>query len=156
MNERANPALYSAVAEWYGYLEAMKIITGNASNDMSFVAGLMAKDYLVRKLPMRSFDMAAKPQGASGLDIDERTLHGKRVVAEIKTTTPYGTYDLGAQQQATFKKDFAKLNAADADHKFFFVTDKRTFDLMKRKYSVQIPGVTIVLLPSDEEHTARS
>src|SRR5215217_2277489 len=108
LDERANPTLRSAAAEWYGYLEAMKIITGNASNDMSFVAGLMAKDYLVRKLPMRSFDVAAKAQGAPGLDIDERTLHGKRVVAEIKTTSPYGAYDLGAQQQSTFKK--AKLN----------------------------------------------
>jgi hypothetical protein len=92
----------------------MKAIVGNASNDMSFIAALMAKDYLYSTLPMVDYDAGLKPQGAPGLDIDERTSDGRRVVGEIKTTTPYNGPDLGAQQKAMFAKDFDKLNAASA------------------------------------------
>jgi hypothetical protein len=77
-------------------LSGIKEIVGNASNDLSLVATLMAKEHLYRMLPMQPFDAALKPQGASGLDIDECTVDGERVVAEIKTTSPYRPNDLGA------------------------------------------------------------
>ncbi len=131
----------------------MKEITGNASNGMSFVAALMAKDYLYRVLPMQSFDAAAKAQGAPGLNIDERTVDGSRVIGEIKTTTPYMGNDLGAQQKVTFKKDFEKLNNTQADYKFFFVTDPMTFRIVKHKYLSQLPGVSIVLLTTGEAYS---
>src|SRR5271166_4986649 len=99
---------------------------------------------------MRPFDVGLKPQGAPGLDIDEQTIDGRRVVAEIKTTTPYSLTDLGSQQRASFVGDFKKLNAAAADLKFFFVTDRSSFELMRMKYARQIPGVRIVLLPEGD------
>ncbi len=144
-----SPSHVTSLQEWHRYLAAMKSIVGNASNDMSFVAALMAKDYLCTVLPMADFDVGLKAQGAPGLDIDERTVDGRRVIAEIKTTTPYGEYDLGAQQKAMFKKDFSKLNAASADLKYFFVIDRTAFTLMQRKYAREVPTVTVVLLPDE-------
>jgi len=93
----------------YEFLARMKQIQGNTDNGASLVACLLAKRYLNAHLDMEPFDVALKPQGAPGLDIDERTLTGKRVVGEIKTTVPYGARDLGAAQQYSFEKDFQKL-----------------------------------------------
>jgi hypothetical protein len=150
LQERAPPTHETTPPEWHRLLSTMKAIVGNASNDMSFIAALLAKAYLCQALPMRDFDVALKPQGAPGLDIDELTADGRRVVAEIKTTTPYAGTDLGAQQEAMFAKDFVKLNGALADLKFFFLTDRTAFDLMRRKYHLRIPAVTVVLLPEGE------
>jgi len=151
----AGPSLNSAsdTTDRFAFLAAMKVIQGNTSNDLSFVATLMARDYLAQTVSLRPFDAAAKAQGAPGLDIDQCTLDGERVVAEIKTTTPYKADDLGAQQKATFAKDFAKLAAADAAHKFLFVTDGRTFAVLRRKYRPLLTGVTVVLLPAGESFT---
>jgi hypothetical protein len=71
---------------------------------------------------------------------------GERIVGEIKTTVPYGKNDLGAQQKTTFRKDFKKLNEANAPHKFFFVTSRRTFEIMQARYAHLIPDVQIILL----------
>jgi hypothetical protein len=136
-------------------LVGIKEIVGNASNDLSLVATLMAKEHLYRMLPMQPFDAALKPQGASGLDIDECTVDGERVVAEIKTTSPYRPNDLGAAQKASFVRDFAKLRAAEAKHKFFFVTDPATYAVVQRRYAPEMPEVACVLLgPFDDRQAA--
>jgi hypothetical protein len=82
------------------------------------------------------------------LDINVLIPPGKRLIAEIKTTVPYSGVlnDLGAKQKESFRNDFDKLNNTAADYKFFLVTDKATFDVVKRKYSREIPGVEIILL----------
>jgi len=87
------PEQDASTLDWYRFLLAMKEISGNTSNAMSFVASLMAKEYLSARLSMRTFDVAAKAQGAPGLDIDEQTTDGKRVIAEIKTTIRYMAND---------------------------------------------------------------
>ena len=156
LNSTSRPTSDTAPEDWHRYLAEMKDILGNTSNVLSFISMLLAREYLCCKLRMRPFDVAAKAMGAKGLDIDEQTVEGDRVIAEGKTTTPYNGNDLGSQQRESFGHDFAKLNRNDARHKFFFVTHARTFELMKRKYSKCIPGVTIVLLPSGEEYTAPS
>ena len=155
-DEQRLPTLTSTAAEWHTYLAAMKAVAGHASNDLSFIACLMAKEYLDRTLLMCAYDAAAKPQGAAGLDIDERTIDGARVVAEIKTTVPTEENALGAQQKTMIAKDIAKLNAADADHKFFFVTDPSTFDLVVTRYAATLPGVKFVLLTTGEEYPSSS
>ena len=138
--------------DWYSFLAAFKAIQGNLNNSISFVATFMAKEFLCQRFDIYSFDAAGKAQGAPGLDIDVRTEDGLRVIAEIKTTYPYKSNDLGAQQKAAFKRDFKKLNSTDADEKIFFVTEQRTFDMMRReKYKSQLPGVHIVLLTTGEE-----
>ena len=109
----------------YEYLARMKKIQGNTDNGVSMVACLLAKRFLGARLDMQPFDATKKPQGAAGLDIDERTITGEKVVAEIKTTVPYGSKDLGSAQKSAFEKDFQKLNAVEAAYKFFFVTDRR-------------------------------
>ena len=150
LRAEALPTHDTTLRDWHKFLSEMKAIVGNASNDMSFIAALMAKDYLRTALPLVEFDAGLKAQGAPGLDILEQTTDGRTVAAEIKTTTPYGVTELGAQQLATFKKDFKKLNAASADLKFFFVTDPETFSLMRRKYHALIPDVAVVLLPDGQ------
>ena len=139
----------------YAFLTAIKRIQGNSHNDVSFVATLMAKRYLQQRFDLREFDAAAKPQSAPGLDIDVRTSSDERVVGEIKTTIPYGRDDLGAQQKTTFRKDFAKLRDAVADHRFMFVTEPATYEiLLKTRYLDQLRGVGIVDLSSGREHVA--
>ena len=147
-----HPGASSGADTWLAFLAEMKAIQGNTSNDLSFVATVLARDYLVATVGLCPFDAAAKAQGASGLDIDARTVDGQRVVAEIKTTTPYKPDDLGAQQRVAFTKDFAKLAAAEATHKFLFVTDERTFAVLRRKYRSLLLGVAVVLLPAGERY----
>lgn len=143
-----------APAGWYAFLSALRQIQGNASNDLSFIATLLAKRYLSERFHV-TFCAAEKPQGAPGIDIDIRTTNGERVVGEIKTTVPYQGADFGAQQTARFKRDFVKLGAADANHKFLFVTEPTAFTVLKkRKYTQLIPGVRIVLLTTGEEYDA--
>jgi hypothetical protein len=114
----------------------------------------MAKEYLSAKFDV-TFDAAEKPQGASGIDIDVLSGSGERIVAEIKTTVPYQVSDFGAQQAASFKKDFVKLAVATAMHKLLFVTDRRAYTaLQKPKYVSQIPGVRVVNLITGEEFAA--
>lgn len=115
--------------KWYEMLAELKQIQGNASNDISFVATLLAKQYLASRFGV-DFCAAEKPQGAPGIDIDIATAAGERIVGEIKTTVPYQTVDFGAQQAAMFKKDFVKLANADAAHKFMFVTERKTFEVL--------------------------
>lgn len=43
LNERELPRVMDPVDDWHRYLAALKGITGNADNDLSFVATLMAK-----------------------------------------------------------------------------------------------------------------
>jgi hypothetical protein len=155
LSEHPGPQADAPVHEWFAFLASIKAIVGNASNDASLLACLMAKHWLCRELPMQPFDVAFKPQGAPGLDIDAKTIDGERVVGEIKTTTPYHGHDLGAAQKLTFVKDFRKLEEAVAVHKFFFVTDEATFDVVQRRYLDQLPGSTVVLLEGrDESNTA--
>jgi hypothetical protein len=136
------------VRDWYSALAKVRAIQGNISNDLSFVACLLAKRYLQEHFAITNFDAAAKAQGAPGLDIDVCNPKGERIIAEIKTTVPYSgaTNDLGAQQKTSFRKDFTKLNAAQATHKLLFVTDRATFDVVQRRYLSEIPGVQVVLL----------
>jgi hypothetical protein len=152
--ERPLPVPEDAPA-WYDYLAALKEIQGNAHNDVSFAATLMAKIHLQAKFHSALFDAAEKAQGAPGLDIDPRLPVRRRLVAEIKTTLPYNPDDLGAQQKATFERDFSKLRSAKADVKIFFLTERRTFELMRKaKYRSRLAGVTVVLLPQGEEMSA--
>ena len=154
LNQESFPDFEDAIA-WFDYLNKIKMIQGNFSNDIGFVSTLLAKRYLEEKFNLQGFNAADKPQGAPGLDIDVKLPDGKHLVAEIKTTSPYKANDLGAQQVNTFKKDFKKLQEANADIKIFFVTEPRTFELMKLdKYKTLLTGVHVVLLPSGKEFVA--
>jgi hypothetical protein len=100
--ERASPLDGSAIGVWYDHLAATKEIVGNANNDLSFVACLMAKDYLSRHLEMEPFDVALKPQGAPGIDIDERTVDGERVVdARTSPTRSTPRPNVGRERSAS-------------------------------------------------------
>ncbi len=148
---RNTPSAADDPSAWYKYLAAVKAVLGNLNNDLSFVATLMAKRYLAEHHSITHFDAAAKAQGAPGLDIDLATTDGQRIVAEIKTIEPYLPGDFGANQKKTFRDDFAKLNAAQASIKYLFVSEARSYDILRRKYTHEIPGVRIVLLfPSDQ------
>jgi len=134
---------------WYDFLNEIKNIQGNFYNDISFIATLLAKDYLVRKFDIQDFDAAEKAQGASGFDIDLLLNDGEQIVGEIKTTCPYKEDDLGAQQLESFMKDFRKLHKSNAKYKYFFVTERKTFDILKKtKYKQEISEIQVVLLTS--------
>ena len=154
LNEKDYPA-FCDIPAWYDFLKDIKTIQGNFNNDISFLATMLAKQYLEQNYGLGNFNAAEKAQVAPGLDIDVRLSDGRRLVAEIKTTYPYKPNDLGAQQINTFKKDFAKLFQAKADIKLFLLTERKTFELMKHaKYRSQLQNVQIVLLPTGEEFLA--
>jgi hypothetical protein len=134
--------------EWFDFLSGLAYRQGNIGNQQGYLATLLAKRFLQTRFPITGFDAAEKPQGAPGLDIDLMTDDGQRIVGEIRTTAANQPerYDLGAAQKATFRKDFAKLNAAEADHKFLFVTDRDTYEIVLQRYMSEIPGVEVVLL----------
>jgi len=147
LNERPPPTPASDPRSWFAYASEVKVVLGNFDNDVSFVACLMAKGFLLSHHRLPDFDVSSKPQSAPGLDIELVNEDGERIVGEIKTTIPYRPVDLGAQQKASFKKDFEKLAAEGALHKYFFVTDIRTFEVVRKRYMNQLKGVTVVLLP---------
>jgi hypothetical protein len=146
------PTADTPLEEGFNYLATMRTILGNFSSDLRLVACLMAQDYLMRVLPMRPFDITEKSQNAAGLDIDELTLDGERVIEEIKTTVPNYGVRLGAEQLRNFKKDFAKLAEMQTTHKFLFVTDAATSALMTQAYASQLVEVRGVNLTTEETY----
>ena len=137
----------------FQFLAKLREIQGNVSNDVSFTATLMAKEYLSAKFGV-TFDAAEKPQGAPGIDID--VLTGLVSASSQKSRQPFRIkLQTSAQQAASFKKDFVKLTNATAMHKFLFVTDRCAYvALQKPKYLAQIHGVRVVNLITEEEISA--
>lgn len=143
-----DPAAHPADA--YLFLSKLKSVLGNLNNDISFVATLMAKDYLSRNFDVSAFYAAAKAQGAPGIDIEFCTPDGKRIAAEIKTTYPYQP-GFGAQQRAMISKDIDKLKKSTADVKFLFLTEELSFESVKKVRSWTGAGIRVVLLPRGDE-----
>jgi hypothetical protein len=57
------------VSDFFKALAKIKEIQGNINNDLSYLACLLANNYLEKRLGLSDFDAAAKPQGAPGLDM---------------------------------------------------------------------------------------
>lgn len=135
------------VMEQFELLKGLRRILGNIDSDMSFLGCLLIKQFLQSIHDFTELNMALKAQGSPGLDVDEMTADGKRVIGELKTTYPYKENDLGAQQKNSFLKDFEKLQRNEAEHKYFFLTERQTFDIVCAKYTTYLQGVAVVLLP---------
>ena len=127
----------------------VKEILGNFNTDVSFISCLMAKDYLCNRFTFNEFDVSEKSQSAPGLDIVVYTDESKKIIGEIKTTNPYKENDFGAQQIVSLRKDFEKLKLNSADYKFLFVTNKKAFEILKRKYINELPNINLVLLEKE-------
>jgi flagellin-specific chaperone FliS len=134
------------IKDIYKYIIGIKNIQGNFSNSISFISCLLAKNYLINNHNIKDIDVGLKPQSANGLDINEITEDGKKIIAEIKTIYPYGNKDFGAAQKDGFRKDFEKLNNTRADYKYLFVTEERTFEILNMKYKNELKDVKIILL----------
>lgn len=130
----------------YKYMIGIKSIQGNINDSISFISCLLAKNYLEKLFKFKNFDVAIKPQSAPGLDIDEITEDGKRIIGEIKTTDPYKNNDFGANQIKSFRNDFEKLKKTNATYKYLFVTETKAFEILHNKYSQELVNVEIVLL----------
>jgi len=136
--------------QWLIFLTGIKHALGNLNNDVGFVATLLVKDYLVRRFGILGFDAAAKPQAASGIDVEAMTPDGKTIVGELKTTRPYQP-GFGAQQRTTILKDLARLSSVTADHRFMFVIDPDAFQMLCRKtFASRAPGVEVVDLLAEK------
>ncbi|KKM89839.1 hypothetical protein LCGC14_1244620 [marine sediment metagenome] len=143
--------VYSDLYEQYIYLNKFKKVLGNFNNDLSYIACLMAKQYLLKKHNFpHNLDMSLKKQGAKGLDIDEITFENERCIAEIKTIFPYQKNDFGTSQRKSFRKDFKKLKEKDAKYKYLFVVEEKSFNILKKKYISELAGIITVLLPSGQ------
>ncbi|MEK5233848.1 hypothetical protein MHB42_19320 [Lysinibacillus sp. FSL K6-0232] len=135
------------VIEQFEAMKGFRRMIGNIDNDLSFLGCLLMKEFLIQRHSCFGLNVALKPQGSPGLDVDETTTDGKRIIGELKTTYPYKENDLGANQKANFIKDFEKLQQNDADYKYFFLTETKTFDIVRSKYSHHLKGIHLVLLP---------
>lgn len=133
-----------AASDWLHYLSGVKRALGNLNNDLSFVATLLVKDYLRGRFEIRDFDAAGKPQGATGIDIEARTAQGDSVVGELKTTIPYQP-GFGAAQRTAILKDLTRLATSTARHRFMFVIDPASFQILCGKgFASRAPGVEVV------------
>lgn len=132
------------LAAWFQHASRVKSILGNLNNPISFMACIMARDFLVKNHGDEAkFDVADKSQSAPGLDIDLKMANGERIIGEVKTTTPCQKGLLGANQKDSIEKDLKKLEDTPANHKYFFVTDPGTYAQVQN----QMPqGVEIILL----------
>jgi len=139
-------------AETYRFLTRVKIALGNFNNDLSFIATLMAKEYLAKQLDVSTFDAAAKAPGSPGIDIVFTTRDGKRVAGEVKTTIPYKP-GFGANQREKIGNDIEKLRASNADMKFLFFTDRTTFEAARQVPAWVGTKIKVVLLPTGEEYS---
>jgi len=147
INEMPSDFSNESLIEQYDSMKTFRRIIGNIDNDMSFIGCLLIKEFLNQRHSFSKLNMALKPQGSPGLDVDEKTTDGKRIIGELKTTYPYKENDLGANQKNTFMKDFEKLQQNVADFKYFFVTESRTFNIVRSKYGQYLKGINLVLLP---------
>ena len=148
------PVIEAPPAKWFVYLQRIKESQGNLNNYLSFIACLMAKEYLHRRHGIDNWDVAEKPQGAPGLDIDLKTITGKRIIGEIKTTKPYEEDNFGAAQWTSFENDFRKLRRRRSDVKYLFVTHPLTYKYLKRDSQyVRVSGLKVVLLPTGKHFT---
>jgi hypothetical protein len=136
-------------------VEQVQEIQGNLANDGSLIACVLARQFLQQQFKIPAFDAAAKPQGAPGLDVNVLTSSRERIIGEVKTTVPCGRQrrDLGANQKATFIKDFEKLERQEAHHKFFFVTNPLTHKAVSELYRRRLneENIKLVLLDGEEE-----
>ncbi len=128
-------------------LNQFRKMIGNINSDLNFLGCLMIKKYLEMHYSFGELNIALKPQGFPGFDIDERTVDEKRIIGELKTAYPNSENDLGANQRNHFIRDFEKLQKTIADHKYFFVTEPKTYEIIQNKYSHHLQGITLVLLP---------
>ena len=144
--------IYNDLYEQYTYLNEFKKVLGNLNNDLSYIACLMTKQYLLKKHNFsHDLDVSIKKQGTSGLDLDETTLENERCIAEIKTIFPYqNKNNFGANQKKAFRNDFKKLKENDAKYKYLFVVEEKSFNILKKKYISELTGITTVLLPSGQ------
>jgi hypothetical protein len=140
--------------DWLTYLNGVKDALGNLSNDISFVATLLIKDYLRARFDISDFDAGGKAQGAAGLDIAARTPRGRTIVGELKTTKPYQP-GFGAQQLSQILKDLNRLEGTAADHRIMFVTNDEAFrTLCGKRFAARAPGVEIVNLVTGQTSNA--
>jgi hypothetical protein len=136
--------------EWLRYLIGIKSTLGNLNNDLSFIATLLVKAFLLQRFSITDFDAGGKAQGASGIDIEARTADGKTIAGELKTTRPYQP-GFGAAQRTTILKDLARLASAVADHRFMFVVDPDAYRyLCSKNFASLAPGVEIVDLVTSQ------
>lgn len=151
LSSNATPSPIDSADAWFGFVDQLRTTLGNISNAVSLAACILAKRYLESVHEMLPFDVAEKPQGANGPDIDARTSAGERVIGELKTTIPYLGQKFGAAQLVAMKKDFQKLVSADAEHKYMFVTHRLTEVELSRMFPQSVTNVAIVRLAGETE-----
>lgn len=134
------------IYEIFKFFNHIKEIMGNFNTDVSFISCLMAKDYLCSQFNLGHFDVSEKSQSAPGPDIEVYTAEGKKIIAEIKSTIPYKDKDFGSQQIDSLRNDFSKLKNSSADYKYMFVTNESAYNILNKKYSVELDGIMLVLL----------
>lgn len=138
-------------AEWFNFLNGIKRLLGNLNHSLDLTAMLLVKEYLTTKHSDVEFDTAGKSWGAPGLDIDVMTRAGQRIVAAVKTMSPRHENDFGSQQKSAVLRDFAKLAAAPAEHKYLFLTAPEAFAVIWRRYRERVEGVVVVSVADGRE-----
>ncbi len=127
----------------YKFILLLKSKLGNFHNDITFMAGLMAKKYIYEKYGC-NFDHSLKADSAAGMDIDLKTKDGKRLIAEIKTTVPCSEKSFGSKQKAELNKDINRLTKESADIKILFLNDLESHKLLLK--TCEEKGIDCVLL----------
>ena len=117
----------------------LKTVMGKIHGNIHFLARYAAYSFLKEKHGVE-IDLD-KPEGQSGLDIEE-----EEIVGEIKTTIPYHDNDFGAKQRDGITEDLERLEESFVKHKYFFVIDDETERILRQKYNKKYPSVAIINL----------
>ena len=131
---------------WLSYLLVLKAIQGKLNYDISFLACLLAKEYLSSRFDSLDWDVTATSHGAVGLDVNVVTVGGVRIVGTVRTIIPHLRHDFDASQMAALRRDVARLTAVEASLKYVFLTDRRAYELLSGPYAPALAGVEVVLL----------
>ena len=107
---------------------------------------MLIKKYLSDRYSIVDFDPAQKAQGAPGIDIEVKTIDGRIIIGELKTTKPYQP-GVGAAQRTSILKDLNRLSLTPAVLRFMFVTDSDAFHVLTRpRYQREFSSIEVVNL----------
>jgi len=140
------------------FLIGLKNYVGNIDNRIHDSAMVLIIDYLKAMHPeIKNENWNVKMGSQTGTDIEGFVDGKQKVIGELKTTKPCGTFDFGAQQKLTILKDLQFLESASVENKYFFVIDSESFDIIKDKYQKKFPTLKIInILSLDKDNTVVS
>lgn len=126
---------------------AIKNILGNVNTSINFLSCLQAKLFLEKQFTISLPEITEKTVNSPRLKIDFIFPDKKRLIADVKTTSPVYNNDFGAKQKEEIQKILNKLRSENAVYKYLFVINAETLKILHSQYTNELAGISVQLLP---------